>query len=128
MASDSVPHPTLCRTWAVLALGLALCACGGSREMVAADCPKDASAGIPEGVAPPEDDGFNTFLRFPGRMVIPTITVKDEHGQERAVERTTNPDTGEVVLHGVFPTIVMRRGNHTACFHNRAWNPIGRRP
>lgn len=114
------------RTLLLLALA-GLAACSGP-EMVSKDCPAQPAAGVPAGMSPPEDDGFNTFMRFPGRMVIPTITVKDHTGAERAVDRTTNPDTGEVVLHGVFPVIVMRSGPHTVCFVNNAWEPVGRRP
>jgi len=114
------------RTLAILALA-GLGACSGP-EMVSNDCPAQPAAQPPAGMSPPEDDGFNTFLRFPGRMVVPTITVKDQTGQERAVDHTTDPDTGEVVLHGVFSVIVMRSGPHTVCFTNNAWNPVGRRP
>lgn len=114
--------------WGALAGFLALCACGSAERMEAPPCPKDAAAGTAAGVVPPEDDGFSTYLRFPGRMSIPAIVVQDQRGRERAVEHTTNPDTGEVVLHGVFPVVVLRDGNHVACFVNTAWEPIGRRP
>ena len=116
------------RRMVVIAVVLAVSACGRTK-MVSSDCPKDRNpSGLVEGVEPPSDDGFSTFLRFPGRMAIPNITVKDQHGVERSVDRTTNPDTGEVVLHGVFPVIVMRNGPRTACFVNKAWEPVGRRP
>jgi hypothetical protein len=116
------------RTAVLIAAALTLGACGATK-MVSNDCPEDRNpAGMVAGVEPPSDDGFNTYLRFPGRMQIPAITVKDQLGVERAVDRTTNPDTGEVVLHGVFPVIVLRNGPNTACFVNKAYDPVGRRP
>ena len=90
------------------------------------DTPSGANYGGPVPVA--QDDGYDTYLTFPGRMAMPAISAIGQDGVERAVNTTRDPDTGKVTVHGVFPKIVLREGSRVACLVNPAYDPIGVRP
>ncbi len=113
---------------AILAL-LAVAACSISK-VEAPPCPA-------EGAAPANSDGIrasiwddarSTFLRFPGNQAVPAITALRTDGVERAVNTTSDPDNGTIMVHGVFPAIVLRDGKRVACLRNRAYDQVGVRP
>lgn len=111
----------------VIALVLPLAACAGDK-VVAPDCHDRPAAALFGPVPEVRDDGYSTYVTFPGRMRIPAVTAIGQDGKERAVERTFDPQSGEMLVHGVFPTIVFRDGARVACAVNPAYDPVGRRP
>lgn len=115
------------RTAAICAAtALALVACSSGR-LEAPDCEGQPEASY--GAAPDvEDDGYTTYLRFPGRLRIPAVTAIGQDGREAAVRTTEDPERGEVRVHGVYPAIVLRDGSRVACLKNMAFDPVGRRP
>lgn len=107
---------------------LALGACASGNQLTAPRCPdkNEAVANVP-GLAPVVwDNQYSTFLRFPGHQSIPSITALGQDGKERAVNTSPNPESGLVMIHGVYPTIMLRDASRVACVHNRAFDHVGR--
>lgn len=118
------------RRLAILAGALALAACSNTKPLKAPPCPEgDAAPLNAEGPAPVVwDNAHFTFMRFSGHQSFPKITALRPDGEERDVSTAPNPDTGIIVVHGVYPTLILRDGERVACVRNNAFDPYGRRP
>lgn len=117
-------------TLVFLAIAVGVAGCSGQNKLVAPDCHGDTQQANAAGLRPVVwDNQRDTFLSFPGNMPLPSsITVLRPDGKEGAVNRTTDPDTGVVRVHGVHPGIVLRDGARVACIRNKAYDPVGVRP
>lgn len=107
---------------------LSLAACATGERLTAPKCPdaSEAVANVP-GLAPVVwDNQYSTFLRFPGHQAIPSITALGQDGKERTVNTSPNNESGLVMIHGVYPTIMLRDASRVACVHNRAFDHVGR--
>lgn len=105
---------------------LSVAGCSGNR-LAAPECPAgDAAPANAAGLAPVVwDDQRSTYLRFPGNQPVPAITALRVDGAERAVNFTADPAAGTVMVHGVYPAIVLRDGKRVACIRNRAFDQVG---
>jgi type IV secretion system protein VirB9 len=65
------------------------------------------------------DDGVQTRLKFPPRVDLPAIFVRNEDGTEALVNFTVEGEG--VVLHRVAKAFVLRRGHLTGCIVNEAF-------
>jgi type IV secretion system protein VirB9 len=74
------------------------------------------------------DDGFSTWLRFPGNLKVPTIFTITSDGKESELVGQTTEDNGLIKLHGVYQQLRLRDGNLVLCVFNRAFNPLGNDP
>lgn len=75
------------------------------------------------------DDGFSTFLRFPGNLPIPTFFSIKSDGTDDASLQNTAEDSGTIKLHGVYRAIRLRSVDHkTLCLFNLAYDNVGHNP
>ena len=74
------------------------------------------------------DDGFSTWLRFPGNLKVPTIFTVTPDGKESQLVGQTTEDNGLIKLHGVYQQLRLRDGNLVLCAFNQAFNPLGNDP
>ena len=111
---------------ALAILLLSVAGCSGNR-LAAPTCPaSDAEPANVAGLAPVVwDDQRSTYLRFPGNQQVPAITALRMDGAERAVNFTANPAAGTVMVHGVYPAIILRDGKRVACIRNGAFDQVG---
>lgn len=71
------------------------------------------------------DDGVQTHLLFGARAEIPALFVRNADGSESLLNFSM--DEGEVVIHRLAPTFIVRRGRLTGCIVNRAFRGAGER-
>jgi type IV secretion system protein VirB9 len=74
------------------------------------------------------DDGFSTWLRFPGNLRVPTLFTVTPDGKEGELVGQTTEDSGLTKLHGVYQQLRLRDGNLVLCIFNQAFNPLGGDP
>lgn len=75
------------------------------------------------------DDGQQTYLSFPSNTPIPSIFyLPAGEKQKPTVAAYTVGQDGTVIVHGVYPQIILRSGDAVACLKNDAFNPIGYNP
>lgn len=105
---------------------IAILAGCGKPKLEAPDCPDPGKKeqAVNDDMAPAVwDDGRSTYLRFPAGMEIPGINVLRFDNTERTVNKSFNPNTGVVTIHGIYSTIVLRMGKRLACIRNTAYDP-----
>lgn len=109
----------------IAALGL-LAGCG-SQPLKTEKCPKpsDDAPNVNENRANVWDDGYSTYLNFPGNQQIPNIYALRMDGQERTVNYSQDNATKTVVVHGVYPTLILRDGERMACITNNKFDQVG---
>lgn len=73
------------------------------------------------------DDGVHTRIRFSPRREIPAIFVRNEDATESLLNFSVDPGTGEIVIHRVARTFVLRRGRLAGCIVNRGYAGSGER-
>lgn len=71
------------------------------------------------------DDGVHTRLTFGTKAELPAVFVRNEDGSESLLN--FNVDNGDVVIHRVAPTFILRRGRLTACVVNKGFVGSGER-
>lgn len=74
------------------------------------------------------DDGFSTWLRFPGNLRVPTIFTVTPDGKESQLVGQTTEDNGLIKLHGVYQQLRLRDGLLVLCAFNMLFNPLGNDP
>ena len=74
------------------------------------------------------DDGFSTWLRFPGNLRVPTVFTVTPDGKESQLVGQTTEDNGLIKLHGVYQQLRLRDGLLVLCVFNQAFNPLGNDP
>ena len=75
------------------------------------------------------DDGFSTWLRFPGNLKVPTnYSTATPDGKESQLVGQTTEDNGLIKLHGVYQQLRFRDGNLVLCAFNQAFDPLGNDP
>lgn len=72
------------------------------------------------------DNGQFTVMRFPNQRELPAFFVVNPDGSEAIASFDVRDDY--VVLHGVYRTIRLRRGQEVLCIHNQAPDFYGRDP
>jgi type IV secretion system protein VirB9 len=65
------------------------------------------------------DDGLHTRLRFAARAELPVLFVRNDDGTESLLN--FNIDGGELIVHRIAKTFVVRRGRLTGCIVNKAY-------
>lgn len=73
------------------------------------------------------DDGVHTRIRFSPRREVPAIFVRNEDATESLLNFSVDPGSGEIVIHRVAPTFVLRRGRLAGCIVNRGYAGSGER-
>jgi type IV secretion system protein VirB9 len=71
------------------------------------------------------DDGIHTRLSFGTKAELPAVFVRNDDGSESLLNFSV--DDGEVVIHRVAGTFVLRRGRLTACVVNKGFTGSGDR-
>ena len=108
----------------VLPLGLLalLSACAG-HEL--AECRGTTYALNGEGIRTSVwDDGQQTHIELPGNTPMPAVFYKMPGDKNETVAQYHMEDR-TLVVHGVYPQIILRSGDAVACLNNETWNPIG---
>jgi type IV secretion system protein VirB9 len=72
------------------------------------------------------DDGIQTRLRFPARVDLPAVFVRNEDGAESLVNFTVEGDA--LIVHRVAKAFVLRRGRLVGCIVNQAFAGGGEAP
>jgi type IV secretion system protein VirB9 len=73
------------------------------------------------------DDGVHTHIRFSLRGEVPAIFVRNEDASESLLNFSIDADTGEVVIHRLASSLVLRRGRTVGCIVNRSYAGTGER-
>jgi type IV secretion system protein VirB9 len=73
------------------------------------------------------DDGVHTHIRFSSKSEVPAIFVRNEDASESLLNFSVDAITGDVVIHRLAPTFVLRRGRLTGCIVNRGYTGSGER-
>jgi type IV secretion system protein VirB9 len=73
------------------------------------------------------DDGVQTHILFSSTGEIPALFVRNQDGSESLLNFSIDSDTGEVVIHRLASTFVLRRGRITGCIVNRSYSGSGER-
>jgi type IV secretion system protein VirB9 len=73
------------------------------------------------------DDGVHTHIRFSLRGEVPAIFVRNEDGSESLLNFSIDAATGEVVIHRLASTFLLRRGRTVGCIVNRSYVGSGER-
>ena len=73
------------------------------------------------------DDGVHTHIRFSQRGEVPAIFVRNEDGSESLLNFSIDSPTGEILIHRLASTFVLRRGRTVGCIVNRSYGGIGER-
>lgn len=73
------------------------------------------------------DDGVHTRIRFSSRAEVPAIFVRNEDASESLLNFSVDSNTGEIVIHRVAPTFILRRGRIAGCIVNRSYAGSGER-
>jgi type IV secretion system protein VirB9 len=115
------------RTILPLGLLVLLSACAGHQL---AECNGASYALNGEAVRPSVwDDGQQTYLNFPANAPIPSIFYMPAGDKQKAtVASYTVQQDGTVIVHGVYPRIILRSGDAVACLDNESFNPVGYNP
>lgn len=71
------------------------------------------------------DDGVHTRLTFGSKTEIPAIFVRGEDGAESLLNFSV--DAGDIVVHRVARTFIVRRGPLTGCIVNKGFSGAGER-
>jgi type IV secretion system protein VirB9 len=74
------------------------------------------------------DDGYSTWLSFPGNMRVPTLFRRNPDGTDAEITGTTTEQGGLIKIHGVLPFIRLRDGDLVFCITNRAYSQVGNNP
>ena len=74
------------------------------------------------------DDGRFTYLSFSGNRSVPAIyAVEGEDGEEALVNTHIDPKRpNAIVVHGVYPRLVLRKGKAVTCAFNKSYDPEGK--
>jgi type IV secretion system protein VirB9 len=73
------------------------------------------------------DDGVHTHIRFAPRGEVPAIFVRNEDGSESLLNFSIDTPSGEILIHRLAATFVLRRGRTVGCIVNRSYAGIGER-
>ena len=73
------------------------------------------------------DDGVHTHIRFSVRGEVPAIFVRNEDASESLLNFSIDAVTGEVVIHRLASTFLLRRGRTVGCIVNRSYAGSGER-
>jgi type IV secretion system protein VirB9 len=73
------------------------------------------------------DDGVHTHIRFSLRGEVPAIFVRNEDATESLLNFSIDAVTGEVVIHRLASTFLLRRGRTVGCIVNRSYAGSGER-
>jgi type IV secretion system protein VirB9 len=73
------------------------------------------------------DDGVHTRIRFSSKGELPAIFVRNEDASESLLNFSVDPESGEIVIHRVAPTFILRRGRVVGCIVNRGYVGSGER-
>jgi type IV secretion system protein VirB9 len=73
------------------------------------------------------DDGVHTHVRFSLKGEVPAIFVRNEDGSESLLNFSIDAGTGEVVIHRLASTFLLRRGRTVGCIVNRSYVGSGER-
>ena len=73
------------------------------------------------------DDGVHTHIRFSQKGEVPAIFVRNEDGSESLLNYSIDAATGEVVIHRLASTLLLRRGRTVGCIVNRSYVGSGQR-
>jgi type IV secretion system protein VirB9 len=71
------------------------------------------------------DDGVHTRIRFGTRSEIPAMFVRHQDGTEALLNFSLQD--GEVIIHRLAPTLILRRGRLVGCIVNRGYVGSGER-
>jgi type IV secretion system protein VirB9 len=71
------------------------------------------------------DDGVHTRLSFGTKAELPAVFVRNDDGSESLLNFSV--DEGDVVIHRLAPTFILRRGRLTACIVNKGFTGSGDR-
>lgn len=71
------------------------------------------------------DDGVHTRLSFGTKSELPAVFVRNDDGSESLLNFSV--DAGDVVIHRVASTFILRRGRLTACVVNKGFTGSGDR-
>jgi type IV secretion system protein VirB9 len=73
------------------------------------------------------DDGVHTHVRFSQKGEVPAIFVRNEDGSESLLNFSIDAVTGEVIIHRLASTFLLRRGKTVGCIVNRSYVGSGER-
>jgi type IV secretion system protein VirB9 len=73
------------------------------------------------------DDGVHTYIRFSPKGEVPAIFVRNEDGSESLLNFSIDAASGEVVVHRLASTLLLRRGRTVGCIVNRSYAGSGER-
>ena len=73
------------------------------------------------------DDGVHTHIRFSPKGEVPAIFVRNEDGSESLLNFSIDVATGEVIVHRLASTFLLRRGRTVGCIVNRSYAGSGER-
>lgn len=73
------------------------------------------------------DDGVHTHIRFSPKGEVPAFFVRNEDASESLLNFSVDASTGDVVIHRLAPTFVLRRGKIAGCIVNRGYTGSGER-